>query len=289
MATTRTVSFLLSSNPTNLAAALEGKASATVEAEYGDVTVKGSILTMAHHGKNAGNPAPCSYDNKCGEGVEVVGISHFDLDTLGGAAAIIGTKPESELFWKLAEFVDLNGAHKLSQSGANEADLRRLHAFWAWSDSCRVYAPRDGSVVDVTDKILEGVNALEKILADDEDLLQAGDKRKADGEKLNVESFVEVKDDVIVRKASGFTNHLYTTPDGKVCKAVVAYDERHGSVTVSFADGPVTKTAREIVQQLWGELAGGHAGIAGSPREQRMSESDLYAAADLTAQSITVG
>ena len=65
---------------------------------------------------------------------------------------LLGNKPEVSGFWELAEFVDLNGPHKLGQSGASEENLRRLYAFWAWSRNYRVLSPRDGSVLDVTDK-----------------------------------------------------------------------------------------------------------------------------------------
>ena len=44
--------ILLSNDPTKLAEALAAhRRTATVEAEYGDVTVQGSVATLAHHGK----------------------------------------------------------------------------------------------------------------------------------------------------------------------------------------------------------------------------------------------
>lgn len=270
------IRFVLSSNPTNLTEALVGKASATVEAEYGDITVAGSVLTMAHHGANAGNRAPCAYPNGCAKGVEIVGLSHFDLDTLGGCAAILGRKPETEIFWQLAEFVDLNGPHKLGESGAFDEDIRRLHAFWAWSEQNRVFANRDGSVLDVTDKVIEGIEVLKMIMNGDEQMLAAGDDFKAKGDKLNAESFVEfIGEDVIVRVSPNFVNHLYVAPDGEVAKVVVGFNTLHGSITVSFADAPKGVNARDIVQKLWGAEAGGHAGIAGSPRGLRMQLFDI--------------
>lgn len=289
------IHFLISSNPANLTAALEGKQSATVEAEYGDACVEGSVLTMAHHGPRAGQKAPCSYENGCAEGVEVVGMSHYDLDILGGCASIIGRKPEAPGFWALAEFVDVNGAHKLREgvekTGASEDDVAKLYAYWAWSRNFRVFPPRDGSVADVTDKVLEGCDILEKILAGDEDLLATGQAYKATETKLNAESFVEYRanDDgssVIVRVSAQFTNHLYTTPADEACDAVVAYNTVQGSVTVSFANTPQHTSAREIVQNLWSELAGGHAGIAGSPRETRMNLTDLVDAANAVRDAL---
>ncbi|MFA6131979.1 MAG: hypothetical protein WC702_02850 [Patescibacteria group bacterium] len=276
--------FVISSNPVVLAAALQDKPSATVEAEYGNAVVEGSVLTMAHHGPRAGQPAPCAYENGCADGVEVVGLSHFDLDTLGGCAAILGRKVEAPTFWQLAEFIDLNGAHKLNEgiekTGATPDDVAKLFAFWAWSRNFRVFPNRDGSVSDVTDKVIEGCNVLDKIMNGDADLMKAGTVYKDAEGKLNADSFVEAKDGVVVRVSSQFTNHLYNTPDGKAHAAVVAYTTTTGAVTVSFADSPKGKNARQIVQELWGELAGGHAGIAGSPRDRRMSLIDLTAAVE---------
>ena len=280
------IKFLLASNPDNLTAALKGTRSATVEAEYGDACVSGSVLTMAHHGPRAGQPAPCSYPNTAGEGVEVAGLSHFDLDTLGGCMALIGNKPMVPGFWELSEFVDLNGPHKLAQSGASEENIRRLNAFWAWSRNFRVFPNRDGSVSDVTDKVIEGAKIVQRLLADDAELLAAGDVyAKAEGE-LNKSTFIEAKDGVVVRTGSQFVNHLYADPDGKAHEAIVSFNTTTGAITVSFADAPKGRSAREIVQSLWGELAGGHAGIAGSPRDKRMGLNDLVAATEATRAAL---
>lgn len=285
------IRFILSSNPQNLEVALNGSATATVEAEYGAVTVKGSVLTMAHHGVNAGNPAPCSYGNECGEGVEVVGLSHIDLDSLGGCAAILGAKPEAETFWKLAEFVDLNGAHKLQmgtdQIGATKQDVAMLYAFWAWSRGFRVSPNRDGSVSDVTDKVMEGCEILKKILSGDEQMIAAGVEFQKGEQKLNESSFVEGSCGVVIRVSPNFVNHLYADPHGKVHEVVVAFNTMNGSVTISFADAPTGDVnARTIVQKLWGDLAGGHAGIAGSPRDKRMQFIDIYSAWEQVVQML---
>jgi len=281
----KNVRFLLSSNPVNLETALKGKRSATVEAEYGAVTIQGSVLTLAHHGVNAGNPAPCSYDNGIGDDVDVVGLSHFDLDTLGGCAAILGVKPEAETFWKLAEFIDLNGAHKLQKgiekAGATEADVAKLFAYWAWSKNFRVFQNRDGSVSDVTAKVTEGCEVLRMILGGNEEILAAGEAFKLGEQKLNEESFVDGSGGVLVRVGPQFVNHLYVDPWGNPHEAVVAFNTIHGSITVSFAEKPIGDVnAETIVKKLWGHLASGHAAIAGSPRGERMSIHDINDAAE---------
>jgi len=275
--------IFLSSSPAALAAALAAFAStATVEAEYGSVTVPGSSLTFAHHGVNAGNPCPCSFRNTVAVGlaIEAIGVSHVDLDTLGGVLAIMGKKPDADSFWLLAEHVDLNGAHRLAQANPSAEDLARLHAWWAWSESNRLYAPRDGGVIEANDWIDAACDAIVAILAGDEAMIAKGEAHRLAGEELNNSSFVSCENGVILRDSRAFTNHLYVTPTGTVGKAVVAFSSKLQSVTVSFEAGADSSiSAREFVQGLWGPLAGGHHGIAGSPRDQKMTFADAEEAA----------
>lgn len=283
------VHFLLSSNPANLATALAGYTkTATVEAEYGEVVVSGSVMTLAHHGPRQHFPCPCLLQNfEQQDDIDVVGLSHIDLDTLGACAAIIGCKPDAEDFWILAAFVDVKGAHKLAQSYASAKDIRRLHAFWAWSQKNRVFAPRDGSVADVTGKVIKGIEVLSRVLADDEQLLTEGDQFKAEEAALNAKSYVGRRDDVVIRKSDVFVNHLYVCPDGYVGKIVVALNTKTNGVTVSLSDLIPGRSCRTIVQNLWGEKAGGHDGIAGSPRDQKMAEVDLERAVTATVAALS--
>lgn len=286
MTTSAPLRFLISSSPSALREALAGFRSVTIEAEYGDEVVEGSIATLAHHGPRAGAKCPCQYDNGFDGGLaEVVGLSHFDLDTLGGCMALMGMKPLDPgfaTFWDLAEFIDLRGPHRLAESGASAEDVRRLQAFWAWSQSFRVFAPRDGSVADVSEQVREGARVLFRILSDDSTLLAAGDSFAAAGEELNRSSFRGLQYGVVRRVADCFVNHLYTAPNGKVGRAVVALNTATGAITVSFADPVPGVSCVEIVQALWGPLAGGHAGIAGSPRGRVMTRDDLEAAVHAT-------
>ena len=273
--------------------AAQTTAHVTVEAEYGSVVWEGTVFTAAHHqasgpyaGRHQGGtqPSPCNNDAiPALDLMGTVGVSHFDLDTLGGVlrawgmTGFFGGRMES--FWDLAEFVDVNGPHKLAQANASEEDLERLHAFWAWSSENRL--PRAEEVTDVTKFFAEAESVLRRILQGegDPELLRAGRDFREAGEKLNRESLMHMAGDVVVRCSPGFTNHLYALPEGAPCKAVAAYNTSHGSVTVSLADPIEGVSCREVVQALWGPDAGGHDGIAGSPRGQRMSVHDLADAA----------
>lgn len=267
---------------------------ATVEAEYGNDVVLGSVITRAHHAPEyAHNPSPCTFRNDLvGQNddlkLEAIGLSHIDLDSVGGTLALLGVKPGGDSFWRLAGQVDVCGPHRLLEcqktAEATDADVRALRAYWAWSRSPagRVELPKDGSVKLVDSAIATHGAALACIFEGERILLEAGDKFAADEEAINADSFVEMVDGgVIIRVGPAFCNHLYSAPGGGATgRAVVAFNTRYGSITLSFADAPPTGvTARDITQHLWGMEAGGHAGIAGSPRGKRMTFNDLRQAA----------
>lgn len=280
--------FIIASTVAALATALEGQRSATVEAEFGDDVVEGSELTLAHHGPRSANPAPCLAENFGDRlAIDVVGLSHVDLDTLGGILAITNSKPEGhDSFWALAAFSDVNGPHRLAEANPSSEDLARLYAFWAWSSQHRCFAPRDGSVADVTDFVEQAVDVIFAILDDDEELIDAGREFRAAEETLNRDSFVSTTQNVIARVGPQFCNHLYTDPDGNIRDAVVHFNTRTGGITISFANAPSGCSARGIVQGLWGPEAGGHVGIAGSPRDRRMNLHDLWDAVEQTSEAL---
>lgn len=327
----------------NNAAALKAvNPSHTVEAEYGLEVVEGSNVTLAHHGPRADNPCPCLGDNinecpynedaqGCAEFVEKglchqecldsksIGISHFDLDTLGGAMRCMGVKeydPEEgeSMFWRVAALVDIMGIHKLEgikkqlwedamgnlHMGTSEFNtqdyffqcrwddcLNSLNGFWAWSEANRLFPPRDGSVQDVTGFFKEAIRVVILLEEGDwsnqeyKDLHQAGETWMAAKETLNKESLRDVfggTHKVGIRVADQFVNHLYTTPQGDPLAGVVGYNPKTGAVTLSLADPVEGVSCCGVAQQLWGPEAGGHAGIAGSPRGRRLDIAQAHCA-----------
>ena len=177
--------------------------------------------------------------------------------------------------------------------------MRALRAYWAWSRSPdgRVALPASGAVklvdqdIEAHRKVLDALLATERsldVLALRNRLLEAGDKFVAAEAELNETSFVQIcQNGVVVRVGPEFCNHLYATPALLPGNAVVAFNTRYGSITISFADQPKEGAgAREIVQSLWGPEAGGHAGIAGSPRGKRMSLADLDRAAKAAVDAL---
>jgi len=274
----------------------------TVEAEYGAFVAEGTVYTAAHHqpagspfaGRHVGGnrPSPCNDTSIPVVEDGIVLVSHVDLDTFGGCLRALGRtelfRPEFQGFWDLAEFVDTRGPHKLGQSGAEMVDLSRLHAFWAWSKTDVPRFPRD-SMSNVTVLVRSAGDALQRIFAGDPEELAAGEALRASEEDLNIRTFVRHDENVIVRRAktpADFCNHLYVPPGGGPAKAVACWNLATGAVTVSLADPIPGVSCRGIVQALWGPEAGGHDGIAGSPRERRMSEDDLHSVVEVLNAAI---
>lgn len=306
--------IIISNNPENLTKALEGLGSYTVEAEYGEEWVSGSLGGMAHHGPRSGCPAPCICKN-LPEGmrldVQVIGVSHIDLDTLGGIRAVLGRKTlqeEDEMetegqkeFWLAAGKVDVLGPHRLEEvmdhvrattaswemSKGTPLDQldnpvwrasnfveERLWAFWAYSQEHRVFAPRDGSVLDITKEVMEYMTFLDALLEGySEEWIEKGEKMQEDSAKLEKSSFCEESSGVILRKGTQFVNHLYTHR-GQTSKAVVGYNEETKAITLSLESPIEGFSCAKILQEVYGPKAGGHAGIGGTPRGEEFSFDD---------------
>lgn len=257
-------------------------ADVTIEAEYGSFVWEGSIFTAAHHqsegpfaGRHQGGsqPAPCNNPSIPVLDEGVIGVSHMDLDTLGGIARAMGCEYlflGNEGFWNLSEFVDVSGPHKLKNSGASDTDLDRLYAFWAWSQENRL--PRATELTDITEYVINAIHALQRIMEFDAEMIEAGRTFKANEQALNKSSLVKVVGTVAIRKAESFVNHLYTTADGVECEMVLTLNTKFKSITLSSAEDGVDCCA--TMQKVFGPDAGGHKGIAGSPRGVEMTMED---------------
>lgn len=306
--------IFICNNAANLKLALSfHEKTATVEAEFGATVVEGTVATLAHHGDRSEQPCPCLGDNINVGIIDVIGISHFDLDTLGGVMRLLGVKDfdgREDLFWKIAGLVDIMGVHKMEEirwklwreeigpvgsiDEHNQADCRfqsrwddameTLNAFWAWSESNRLFPPRDGDVEEVSAFFSRAIAVLKDC---DENTnsayIEAGRKWAESKQKLEEDSFVAMVGDVILRKSSVFANHLYT--HGKsVAKAIVTHNPEKMSVTISLANPIPGVNCCSLAQSLWGLGAGGHEGIAGSPYDQQLEFSQAELAASTLAK-----
>lgn len=290
MNTNNTVRILIASNPENLRAA---NPCVTVEAEYGKVLVEGSILTLAHHGDRGDNLPPSLRGNDPVPGIQRIGISHMDLDTLGGILSVMGLKPDAPSFWELSGFVDLNGPHRVMEANPSQEDLDRIRAFWAASKKTPVYPPRDGSVGDVTNQVYQLASTLSQILLGDEDLLQAGRDMVAADADRNASSFLsfDPESGIILRDSTqGFVNDLYTTPDGQPARAVVSHSNAeecpNGNMTASLAMPVEGVHIGNLLGEFFTPECGGHAGIGGTERDQKRPFSDAEAFAAFLATKL---
>ena len=172
--------------------------------------------------------------------------------------SILGIKPQNDEFWELAAYVDINGPHKAKEFGASKQTWLKLNAFWAYSETHRVFADRSGKAVEVVlDDFFEVITRI--LTTDKEDI--RGQAFIDRGRDLENHSYVGMVDRLAIRRYDGFVNHLYGTGD-----YVLSYNDRTRAITLSKRDGSVPGNCCEIMQAVFGPAAGGHAGIAGSPR-----------------------
>lgn len=289
-------------------------ADVSVEAEYGSTVCEGRVLTLAHHQVDGpysfagGARAPCNASMLIAEhsaelkaqlsraGSVSFLVSHLDLDTVGGIARVLaeltglsgdsGLFTNHEGFWRLAEYVDLSGPHRaLKSKDADDVNMLALNAYWAHQHTRAI--KRTTEALDVTNEVESAIMALNAILvAKDQVALTQGRRHAEEQERLDANSLIECcADGVVVRAAPTFVNHLYGT-DGR---AVVSYNQSFGSITMSLADPVPGVSCRALVQELFGPDAGGHDGIAGSPRGKRMTFEDFTAAVENMRMALDVG
>lgn len=257
----------------------------TVEAEYGAFVLEGSKYTAAHHqplgspyvGRHItpyGRPAPCNDDNipKLEEN-EVALISHIDIDTLGGLMRATDQYEDNSVFWFYAEHIDTNGRHK----------AKKDHPAWiiyngilAWIEENKP----DTSELrnhDVTDFCYRAFDFIRESLTDGHLATRMGNAYLYLQDKLDESTFVEQRPcGLIIRKVQGQkVNHLYR--DGI---AVITYDEKYKTIRISTANPIPNLSCRRLVQEWWGDRAGGHDQIAGSARGQIMSEDQFKEATE---------
>lgn len=254
------------------------KAEATVEAEYGDECLEGTMVTLTHHGPRSNNPAPCNTpDVPELPPFATVVVSHIDLDTLGGIYALQGRKSEDYRFWEAAEMIDVKGAHHIHELDKDIQD--KLNAYYAYNDG----QPRQRytEAIDVTKQIDDTYNVVNAIVdindPEHDKLITAGKEWAQTREKEVEDQLVYENKDVRVFDTNGiFCAASYFSPNqNTICPATVTYNEKFKSITLAFEDGGKQLNAKEIVQELWGPEAGGREGIAGSPRNVEMTKNDL--------------
>jgi len=254
---------------------------ATVEAEYGERVIRGGVYTLAHHADGyKDQPAPCLFPNQIGFDGDIL-ISHIDLDTIGGCLALYGKKPEDTEFWEAVAFIDVNGPHHVRELPAKGRE--KLRAYWGYNNS--LIKIKHCGICDVTDEILQSGLVIQKIIDGAPFLLQQGEQWELETQ-VAVERCLVYENDYIRAfvTAGVFCNSAYYSPSlNKIIPAVVSLNTKMNAVLISFSDGGKRFSAASAVKKLWGELAGGHEGIAGSPRGWGLNEAEIRGEFDRAA------
>lgn len=336
----------------------------SVEAEFGSILVEGSNYTLAHHeaGKEKGyERCPClngnhftkeqiitsrwdksvpeNWDSFClvAEATEICVVSHVDWDTLGGVLSLTGDKPQDGMWdkvWALIAHNDENGIHKTHEHRTDINTWIITNAMYAWLSlpENRIFAPRDGSTLNISEFItkvkmflIEVNHDAINIMVEEPECyghLSTGIVWANAQTKIETESYVDaygfytaggpcwgevfstrnewldcVKGSdtdnasgthcVLLRSSESFVNHLYTV-NQDTHDAVVGYNTKTKAITLSFEKGKNSRfSACEIMQEIFGELAGGHHGIAGTPRDKEYSINDAAMLARVVVSKLT--
>lgn len=264
----------------------EGHIVACSEAEYGELEVTGSRdeLSLAHHGPREANPAPCLAENMDPHDAPTAFlVSHIDLDAVGGILALQGIKPEDDKFWEAAAFIDVNGIHHIHE--LDQAEQDKLNAVYAWNtQQDRLNTRGVTEPIDVTEQVNAWKKALDIILDPrawkHDIMINAGREWEQNASKAVEEKLVFENENLRAFITDGvFCSASYYSPNNQeVAPATVVYNKKFDSITIAFEDGGKTFSAKEIVQAMWGPEAGGHGGIAGSPRGRAMTEEQFIQA-----------
>lgn len=247
----------------------------TIEAEYGAKTVEGSLYTSAHHGNNAGNPAPCNDKKIPNLDYVTILLSHLDLDSIVGCGRVHGIiTPEWDDFCQAIELIDVNGVHHMYKLSQENQD--RLNAYYAWNFS-QGRQERILETTDVTTKVEESLNIIQKIFNGNKELIELG--------KIWVKSATEAVENCLLFETKNI--RVFSTPQvfcgasyyspikNQIMKACVSFNQKFKAITLSFEDGGKEFNAMEIMQELFGNEAGGRPGIAGTPRGVEFTNDDM--------------
>ena len=237
---------------------------------YGTILVPGSVITADHHVEWMKHlQSPCVTVENRDLKLDLIGVSHFDWDCLGGVLAMQGRKPDFN--WSLVNFLDKSGPHRLDGYPDKSPTQKMVcNAFWAWSQENRTPFLKPFEAWDATAFFKKAEEALLAILAEDADLIDAGNQFEEKMRILNESSLIEFDQGVMIRQSNGqFVNALYNhLPTGEIAKAIVGYNSQYKTITLSFEAGEgQPMSAVKIMQDQYGPKAGGHHGIAGSPRD----------------------
>lgn len=263
----------------------------SIEAEYGDYCIPGALLTLAHHGSRSGrHNAPCNaqiseeilgnIEKIRSDSGLVVLVSHLDADTIGGIINCIlpelyvSIKSSFPGFWEGLEYVDVWGIHHLHDL---EEDVQKhITCYNMIAQKFRRQYSRNEST-NVTSDVENLIYILLEMLFEKDSSLYKVASKMNDENIRKIESSL-IKENKKLRMFNGdvFTAASYYSPKmDAVVPVTVSRNTATGAITLAFEDGGKKYSASNIMQELFGDKAGGRAGIAGTPRGESFSLEDL--------------
>lgn len=252
---------------------------ATVEAEYGELCSEGSHATLAHHTtKYKLNPAPCVMDDVEQMSNGVIVVSHVDLDTLGGITILEGNKLNHPTFWRSESIIDTKGYIGVKEIPYEDELI--MKAFLGIEKTMKFelktsdIISKDG-IYDITEQVYELIKILHCLLSVDKDsnLMRYGLKQFDDYLKnLKLKSLYQ---DASVRilKTHQPQHYLIHRENDIEFRTCITLNERTGAIILS--DISEELNCCKIMQDVFGEKAGGQFRVAGTPRHKRFGIRDV--------------
>lgn len=246
----------------------------TIECEYGKNVLEGNLLTLAHHVEEYKHcPAPCVVDIEL-ELPEnaVIAVSHLDWDVVGALTGLYKKKKNDPSFWNAVEFIDLNGPHHLYRFSEEIRD--KMNAYWCWTSKHYRLPANQKEVTDITFIVEKHVEAIEKILNGDRELLEAGrvwEKHLAKRvEKCLVKENKDLR--IFVTNDVKCTSSYYSAKQRSMVPLILEYNTSTKRIRMSSHNSSLDVVG--IMVDYFGEEAGGKEGIACSPRNKEIEWDD---------------
>ncbi len=257
----------------------EGEAPiATIEAEYGNTVVEGVKATYAHHVAGY-TTAPALQGNNGDFSVEdildssnYILISHIDLDVICGILSVLNAYDVRDAVKEAVNYIDCNGQHKLG----SVKDPEGKAFIESYIGIVSKYRAPFGAE-DVTDYCKMVGNILMGNQQKDVDWAELGAQVLAQKEAEASKATVLKNNGVVLYDAPENVfglNSAYTVA-GEEYNYTVVYSNKFKTITVAAAAGKdQSLNLVEFMQGQFGTEAGGHYGIAGSPRGKEYTLAD---------------
>lgn len=275
----------------------------TIECEFGDKYIKGDYMTIVHHGefsKNLSsaisvhhNLAHATYDYMDSQDLPIEGksimVNALDLDTMLAIYVIecsakeepyMGENYPPYAFLRAVDRADRFGVHKLKEWSTKKEErvlqgedtelkdkekaYKMVLAYHTWANEIKLKFEPDFMV-----QMQKGLDFIESMIKDDSIIEEYYNKETSRKQEVESMLFTESEKGRLFNTTGIFCGADY---EGK--SFIVAFNQKFKAVTLSFEDGGKQHNAVTIMQELFGSEAGGHAGIAGTPRGKEFTFGD---------------